>query len=289
LNTVTGDTVYALPTATSFYTVTGVDSLGCTGQAFAQVQVQQGPNVTLTAADTVVCQGDSTLLTAAVTGGPPNATYTYSWSNGGTTRTTMGTAVGSINSFTVSVKNVAGCETIKSVNVASVLKPAAAMSYTIVSGRTVQFKFAGNNAADVYWNYSDGNESFQREPVYTFSADGTFKVMVVANNPPCKSDTVYFDVTVAASNSVKTVALNQFVLMPNPTQGSALVRFVGAEKQLAVQVTDATGKIVYNQNFQQVQGEKGVELSLNHLTPGLYHVVIKSSKGETRSNLQIIR
>jgi len=64
---------------------------------------------------------------------------------------------------------------------------------------------------------------------------------------------------------------------------------VGAEKQLAVQVTDATGKIVYNQNFQQVQGEKGVELSLNHLTPGLYHVVIKSSKGETRSNLQIIR
>ncbi len=289
LNTVTGDTVYALPTATSFYTVTGVDSLGCTGQAFAQVQVQQGPNVTLTAADTLVCQGDSTLLTAAVTGGPPNATYTYSWSNGGTTRTRMGTAVGSINSFTVSVKNAAGCETIKSVNVASALKPAAAMSYTVVSGRTVQFKFAGNNAADVYWNYSDGNESFQKEPVYTFSADGTFKVMVVANNPPCKSDTVYFDVTVTASNSVKTVALNQFVLMPNPTQGSALVRFVGEEKHLAIHVTDATGKIVFNQNFQQVQGQKGVELSLNHLTPGLYHVVIKSSKGETRSNLQIIR
>ncbi len=289
LNTVSGDTVYSLPTANTVYTVTGVDSLGCTGQAFAQVQVQQGPNVTLTAADTLVCQGDSTLLTAAVTGGPPNATYTYSWSNGGTTRTTMGTAAGSINSFTVSVKNVAGCETIKSVNVASALKPAAAMSYTVVSGRTVQFKFAGSNAADVYWNYSDGNESFQQEPTYTFSADGTFKVMVVANNPPCKSDTVYFDVTVAASNSIKTVALNQFVLMPNPSQGSAIIRFAGEERQLAVTVVDATGKSVFAQTFQQVQGQKGVEMSLTHLTPGLYHVVIQSAKGETRSNLQIIR
>jgi PKD repeat protein len=201
----------------------------------------------------------------------------------------MGTAAGSINSFTVSVKNVAGCETIKSVNVASALKPAAAMSYTVVSGRTVQFKFAGSNAADVYWNYSDGNESFQQEPTYTFSADGTFKVMVVANNPPCKSDTVYFDVTVAASNSIKTVALNQFVLMPNPSQGSAIIRFAGEERQLAVTVVDATGKSVFAQTFQQVQGQKGVEMSLTHLTPGLYHVVIQSAKGETRSNLQIIR
>ena len=289
LNTVTGDTVYALPTANTFYTVTGVDSLGCTGQTNTFVQVLTGPTVNLTAADTLVCQGDSTLLTAAVVGGPPNAVYTYSWSNGVTTRTSMGTATGSVNTFTVSVKNVAGCETIKSVNVASALKPAAAMSYTVVTGRTVQFKFAGSNAADVYWNYSDGNESFQQEPTYTFSADGTYKVMVVANNPPCKSDTVYFDVTVTATNSVKSNVLKQFVLMPNPSQGTAVIRFVGEEKQLLVSVVDATGKQVYAQTFNQIQGEKGAELSLNHLTPGLYHVRVKSSKGESRSNLQIIR
>lgn len=289
LNTATGDTVYALPSATTFYTVTGVDSLGCSGQAFFQVQVQNGPNVNLTAADTLVCQGDSTLLTAAVTGGPPNATYTYSWSNGGSTRTTMGTAVAATNSFTVSVKNAAGCETIKSVNVASALKPAAAMSYTVVSGRTVQFKFAGSNAADVYWNYSDGNESYQQEPTYTFSADGTYKVMVVANNPPCKSDTVYFNVTVAASNSVKTAVLNQFVLMPNPTQGIATVRFAGVEKHLNIKVVDATGKVVLTQSLDNVVGEHGAQISLQHLTPGLYHVIVKSSGGESRSNLQIIR
>jgi len=289
LNTTTGDTVYSLPTASTFYTVTGVDSIGCTGQAFAQVQVQNGPTVNLTAADTLVCEGDSTLLTAAASGGPPNATYTYKWSNGATTRTTMGIAVSATNSFSVSVKNTAGCETIKSVNIASSLKPAAAMSYSVVSGRTVQFKFAGSNAADVYWNYSDGNESYQKEPTYTFSADGTYKVMVVANNPPCKSDTVYFNVTVSASNSVKTAVLKQFVLMPNPSQGIATVRFEGEEKNMAVVVTDALGKVVFTKKFEKVIGEQGAELSLQHLTPGLYHVIVNSSKGESRSNLQIIR
>ena len=289
LNTTSGDTVYALPTASSFYTILGTDSIGCTGQAFAQVQVQTGPNVTVALVDTMLCQGDSTQMTATATGGGPGGVFTYAWSNGSTTRTASGIAYGATNNYSVTVKNQAGCETTKSVNITGVLKPTAAMSYSVVSGRTVKFTFSGSNAANVYWNYSDGNESFQPNPTYTFSADGTYKVMCVANNPPCGADTAYFDVTVTASNGVVSNALNYLVVMPNPAVDAAWIKFNGFEKAIHVNVMDATGKVVLNQNYSQVNGSQGIQLPIGQFASGLYRIQIKSEKGMSYSALQVIK
>lgn len=289
LNTTTGDTVYALPTANSFYTILGTDSIGCTGQAFAQVQVQTGPTVLVAVVDTMLCQGDSTQLTANVQGGFPGAVYTYLWSNGATTKTASGIAYGAANTYSVTVKNQAGCETVKSVNITGVLKPSAALSYTVVSGRTVNFKFAGSNAANVYWNYSDGNESFQQNPTYTFSADGTYKVMCVANNPPCGADTVYMDVKVTATNGVVNNVLDYLVVMPNPAVDAAWIKFNGIEKELQVNVMDATGRKVMVQNYSQVNGSTGVQLPIAQLPAGLYRLQIKSEKGMSFSALQVVK
>ena len=192
-----GDTIYALPTTTTAYTVRGIDDNGCTGTRNFFVQIQNGPNVTITATDTVACDGDSVQLTANAFGGG----LTYLWSTGVNTRTAWAKAVGETTTYQVSVKNGAGCETIRTQTVYGVLQPQAAYSYKVVKDRTVDFKFEGTNTANIYWNFSDGNESFQQNTTYTFSADGTYKVMLVANNPPCGNDTIYFDVTVAQSNS----------------------------------------------------------------------------------------
>ena len=277
----------ALPSASTFYTVAGVDDKGCTGQRNVAVQIQNGPTVTLTATDTMVCDGDSVQLTATVTpvGGPPQ-TYAYSWNTGSTTNTTFAKASGASSSYQVSVKNAAGCETIKTKTIYGVLKPAAAYKVTSLGGRKFAFEYTGSNAADVYWNYSDGNESFQAKPTYTFSADGTFKVMLVANNPPCKSDTIYFDVKVT-NVGTRAQSLMNLSMMPNPASDQVIVKFNGVEANLEVMLVDALGREVYHSSFGSVNGNQGMVIPTANLAEGLYQVRIKSKDGISSLGLQV--
>ncbi|MEY4543012.1 MAG: hypothetical protein RL411_1089 [Bacteroidota bacterium] len=289
LSSNTGDTMYALPSASTFYTVSGVDSKGCTGQRNVAVQIQNGPTVTLTATDTMVCDGDSVQLTATVApiGGPP-PTYTYAWSTGSTKNTTFAKANGATSSYQVSVKNAAGCETKVSKTIFGVLKPVNTYKYTVIGGRKVQFDFTGSNAKSVYWNFSDGNESFQKATTYTFSADGTFKVMLVALNPPCKSDTVYFDVKVTTvPSAINNVVLADLNMRPNPSNDLAYITFNGMESNVAVMVLDAMGRVVYRNNYDVVDGYKGIWIPTATLSNGLYQVRIGCGKGVSTLGLQV--
>jgi hypothetical protein len=289
LSSNTGDTMYALPSASTFYTVSGVDAKGCTGQRNVAVQIQNGPTVTLTATDTMVCDGDSVQLTATVApiGGPP-PTYTYAWSTGSTKNTTFAKANGATSSYQVSVKNAAGCETKVSKTIFGVLKPVNTYKFTVIGGRKVQFDFTGSNAKSVYWNFSDGNESFQKATTYTFSADGTFKVMLVALNPPCKSDTVYFDVKVTTvPSAINNVVLADLNMRPNPSNDLAYITFNGMESNVAVIVLDAMGRVVYRNNYDVVDGYKGIWIPTATLSNGLYQVRIGCGKGVSTLGLQV--
>ena len=289
LSSAMGDTIYALPSVSTFYTVSGVDAKGCTGQRNVAVQIQNGPTVTLTATDTMICEGDSVQLTATVApvGGPP-PTYTYAWSTGSTKNTTFAKAIGASSSYQVSVKNTAGCETKVSKTIYGVLKPVNSYKYTVIGGRKVQFDFTGSNAKTVYWNFSDGNESFQKATTYTFSADGTFKVMLVANNPPCKSDTVYFDVKVTTvPSAINNVVLADLSMRPNPSNDLAYVTFNGMESNVAVMVLDAMGRVVYRNNYDVVDGYKGIWIPTDALSNGLYQVRIGCGKGVSTLGLQV--
>jgi hypothetical protein len=289
LSSNTGDTMYALPSTSTFYTVAGIDDKGCTGQRNVAVQIQNGPTVTLTATDSLACDGDSVQLTATVApiGGPP-PTYTYAWSTGSTKNTTFAKANGASTSYQVSVKNAAGCETKVSKTIFGVLKPVNTYKYTVIGGRKVQFDFTGSNAKSVYWNFSDGNESFQKATTYTFSADGTFKVMLVALNPPCKSDTVYFDVKVTTvPSAINNVVLADLNMRPNPSNDLAYITFNGMESNVAVMVLDAMGRVVYRNNYDVVDGYKGIWIPTATLSNGLYQVRIGCGKGVSTLGLQV--
>ena len=284
LSAESGDTIYALPSVSTGYAVSGTDDNGCIGTRNFFVQIQNGPNVTITALDTVACDGDSIQLTANAGGGG----LTYSWSTGVNTRTTWAKAVGEKTTYQVSVKNGAGCETIKSQTVYGVLQPQAAYSYKVVKDRTVDFKFEGTNTANIYWNFSDGNESFQQNTTYTFSADGTYKVMLVANNPPCGSDTIYFDVTVAQSNSsVIKLGLNGLVISPNPTSDLINVKFAGFEQKLKAEILSLDGQLILTKEFENLNGNVGFALNLGNITNGIYILQLRNDSIETVNRIQI--
>ncbi len=283
LSSTNTDTVYALPSAPTMYTVSGVDAKGCTGTRNVNVQILNGPNVTLTAIDTTACEGDSVRLTAQAFGNG----NTYLWSNGATTNATNAIAKGNITTYSVTVKNIQGCTTTRTQNVYGIPPPSASYKSTVISGRTVKFDFDGTNATNVYWNFSDGNESFQKSTTYTFSSDGTFKVMLIANNPPCKSDTLYFDVTVKLTSSVQNHALSRLRLAPNPAENSTTLYFDGIEKNVNFQLFDISGRTVWSQNYPQLNGYSGVQINTTTLQNGIYYMHIISEKGRSFVPLEV--
>ena len=83
-----GANISVSPTATTIYTVTGYNALGCSNTKTVAVNVQAVPVVNLSANPTAVCAGNSSTLTAS---GATN----YTWSVGGTGTTKTVTPIGS--------------------------------------------------------------------------------------------------------------------------------------------------------------------------------------------------
>ncbi|MBK9687024.1 MAG: hypothetical protein IPO65_04440 [Saprospiraceae bacterium] len=93
------------PSVTTTYTVTVTDSKGCTSTDAVVVTVNPLPSVDA-GADTEICYGFSSTLTAIGSGGTPG--YTYLWSNGATTASTSVSPIVT-TTYTVTVTDSKGC------------------------------------------------------------------------------------------------------------------------------------------------------------------------------------
>ncbi|HRO98259.1 MAG TPA: hypothetical protein PLN54_02370 [Flavobacteriales bacterium] len=76
----------ATPTTTTTYTVTATSPSGCSASAATTVTVGTLSNLTITAAQTTLCQGQSTALNAIITG---TGDMTISWSGAGLSSTSI--------------------------------------------------------------------------------------------------------------------------------------------------------------------------------------------------------
>ncbi len=120
----------ASPTANANYTVTGTNSLGCTGNAaISAVTVNALPTVTVSSSTSgTICAGQSVSLTA-------NGAATYSWNTGGsaavivaspsvtTSYTVTGTAASGCKNTAIITQSVSGC-----VGIQTIANPSSAVS-----------------------------------------------------------------------------------------------------------------------------------------------------------------
>ncbi len=88
---------------------------GCTDSATVLVTVTDTPTVTMSANPSTICQGQSTTLTAAATGGTGN--YGYLWSPGGATTASIQVSPSVSTNYMVTVTDVNTCSTIGMIQV----------------------------------------------------------------------------------------------------------------------------------------------------------------------------
>ncbi|MDD5571117.1 MAG: gliding motility-associated C-terminal domain-containing protein, partial [Bacteroidales bacterium] len=164
------------------YTVTVVDSKGCSNIASVIVLVNNPLSITTTTTPEHCDQKDGT-ATANPAGGNPNlGPYTYLWDNGATTKTITDLAQGS---YCVTA-SYGTCKTSGCATVTEKLGPNADFTFTpavldILENTTALFDDlstpGGQPIVQWHWNFGDNNgNSDITTPVHTFTAVGTYVV-----------------------------------------------------------------------------------------------------------------
>jgi uncharacterized protein YjdB len=129
------------PTATTTYTVTGTNPMGCTSIASAVVTVNQKPVVTIAASpNTSICQGTQVTLT-------PTGGTTYIWNDGQQTTTSVKYSPSVQTTYSLTATSSQGCIGTASI-IISISSPTITVTATpdsITSGSSTVISASGGN------------------------------------------------------------------------------------------------------------------------------------------------
>lgn len=203
---------------------------GCSDSVKLPYAVSLGETTTVdfTTSPTPICNGKVTFT--PITGLNPDF---YEWNFGDGT---LSRVKNPTHSYTdtlahsvVLTVNKGGCNSsITKTNIVKVTGPIARFTFTkdCVDKGKVTFVNNSVNSTSVKWDFGDGNTSAAANPVYTYKADGDYKVMLVISNGNC-TDTAFQTVPVWLGKVTLTSTTNVlckggrnvlFLNHPNPSQ-----------------------------------------------------------------------
>lgn len=199
----TGDSFNLTATSTTTYSVTVTDANNCVDGPVSFTMTLYPPlSLTLVAAPSAICDGESTNLIASGTGGN-GGPYTYTWDNGiGTNAGTVSVSPNTTTTYNVTVAdNCTTPTTTASVVVTVYPAPTANFTADITSGcqpLTVNFTDMSTPAIQSWvWDFGDplsdyNNTSNQQNPSHVYNDHGTFTVSLSVTTPDgCKDAYTY--------------------------------------------------------------------------------------------------
>jgi hypothetical protein len=248
------------------YGLTVADANNCTVTSSDTVKEPAALVVSIAKTD-VACFGGSTgSLTASVTGGTPNYSYTWTGNVSGASLANQAAGV-----YTVTVQDGNGCSATKQ---DTVKQPAAALTATSVSTDQV-----GSTNGSITVTVSGGTPNYN----FAWSNNATTKDITAAAGvytltiTDAKNCTYVLTDTINFISGVEGVVsgVKKITLYPNPTAGDAnLMVELDVENAVSIEVFDAFGKLVLDQNLGMVK-QQNVTLNMNGFAAGLYNVRVK--------------
>lgn len=254
------------------YSLVYTDANGCEATSnIINVSVSNSPVPTITAAgSTQICDGASVVLSASTSD-------SYVWSlNGEVLQNETGSTINATETgaYTVTVTNDNACDGVGTSSFVFVQvnpQPEASFDYDFDFGSYV-YNFNNNsiNASSYQWNFGDGQTSTLSNPVVTFTTPGSHTVTLTAISGQC---TDVFTFTIGSVNVEESEIAGNVVLFPNPTAGDVTLRFdVNNSADVAFEVIDLTGKIVFSQSGIRVVNTASLEIPSSEFAAGMYFV-----------------
>lgn len=273
LSSGSGDTVYAAPTNTTTYRITGIDTLGCSQTRQARVNIDNGPNVTIIVGDTNVCEGSTIELRAQAFG---FGGAEIEWSTGETSQIIEYVTSGT-DTISVSATSSNGCSNETSQILNTVLKPESKYTYTQFNDSFNFFDKSENTNGEVEWFFGDGNESRRKNPIYNYGRSGSFEVTLVSKNPPCPNDTLVFDVFSQIHNSLGG-KIKGIEIGPNPSANKLFIFNRSKENITRWSIINPLGQTVLS------EANEPTFIVTEGLRPGSYLLIltVENKKGTYR-------
>ncbi len=235
----------ATPQATTIYTVNATSQHGCTTSEQVQITVGQLLNLSVSASDTSICQGQQVQLNASASGGTD---LTYNWSNGSSLSNASIAAPiaspGATTTYSCTVSESSGCSLTESVTIT------VSTGYTANAGNDLSLCSALGHQLSVQHNVP--NPSYQwspaanlnaaniQSPTILFDGSATYTVTITDQNGCSVTDqitiTKYFE-GVPSQASV-SVCANTPPLLSAPAPA---VSYLWSTGQTTSSITAMTG------------------------------------------------
>jgi len=253
------------------YTVTVTDFTGCEVIMGITVNDIGGASVIVDVLN-VECFGESNgQATANVTGG--TSPYIFNWSSGGSGVVETGLAAGS---YTVTVEDATGCQTVESFSVTEPAELVLTMSSTDetpvgASNGTATVSISGGTPAYIIqWSNDESSETI------TGLATGWYFVTVTDSYSCIEIDSVFVDFQISISENSN----GGYRIYPNPTNGIVTVELQSLDIT-RIEITDVIGKQIMNiENVSDVN-----RFDLSPFKAGVYFINLYSEKGKLSDKL----
>ncbi|TND08682.1 MAG: hypothetical protein FD123_1898 [Bacteroidetes bacterium] len=266
-------TINVTPASSTTYTVTVVDSNGCTNSATATVNVNALPVVTVTAVDSSICLGGAASLTAS-------GAVSYTWMPGSLTGSSVSVTPTSNTTYTVTGTDSSGCVNMTTLDITVNALP----TVTLTSPATVcvgdgNYTLTGSPAGGTFSGTGVTGNSFSPLTAGT----GTFTITYNYTDANGCSNSDGNSVTVSSCTGIDDPK-NIFGLtfMPNPVSDLLQVRWDGNKGNVTgIEIYDINGRLMIS---QQVNNETAAEIKVTELPAGNYNlnVIVRDGRATYR-------
>jgi hypothetical protein len=257
-NGISNDVAF-IPNNTNTYTVTALDSNGCSNTALQSIIVNALPEIQISASDSIVCAGTTITLSA-------NGADTYTWSND--INNDVAFVPDSTSTYTVTGTDTAGCSNTATQSIIVNALPTTPV-ITVLDSVLTSSATGGNQ-----WYFEGLPIVGVTEQTHTATQNGNYYVVVTdTNNCTSQSTTVLISITSVATHFTNS----GIIVYPNPTNG--IVYF---SKTVSIQLTNSAGQIIAN--------KKNIKLlDLSKQPAGMYFVLFFDHNGKLIQHDKIVK
>lgn len=148
-------------------------------------------------------------------------------------------------------------------------------NFTVTSTNLVAtFTNTSTNAATYLWDFGDGTNSTEVNPVHTYAQPGAYAVKLEASNS-CKTNIKTFNLSLT-SGTKDPEEDSGISISPNPSAGDFVVTLNSDRREtLRCQIKDAQGRVVRERMVEIVPGENSIRFQEPELPAGIYFVMGK--------------